>query len=82
MWDKIKSQTFYPQVRVTTGWWDPNWTVGDIQPGNELLTDNGDGTFTVEINLTGDQTFVDALDDRHLLFTGDRFTPKKLYFVE
>ncbi len=89
VWDKIKSQTFYlvveatdPQVRVTTGWWDPNWTVGDIQPGNELLTDNGDGTFTVEINLTGDQTFVDALDDRHLLFTGDRFTPKKLYFVE
>ncbi len=89
VWDKIKSQTFYlvveatdPQVRVTTGWWDPNWTVGDIQPGNELLTDNGDGTFTVEINLTGDQTFVDALDDRHLLFTGDRFTPKKLYFAE
>jgi len=89
VWDKIKSQTFYlvveatdPQVRVTTGWWDPSWTVGDIQPGNELLTDNGDGTFTVEINLTGDQTFVDALDDRHLLFTGDRFTPKKLYFVE
>ena len=89
VWDKIKSQTFYlvveatdPQVRVTTGWWDPNWTVGDIQPGNELLTDNGDGTFTVEINLTGDQTFVDALDDRHLLFTGDRFTPQKLYFAE
>jgi hypothetical protein len=87
VWDKIKTKTFYlvveatdPQVRVTTGWWDPNWKVGDIQPGNELITDNGDGTWTVEINISDDETFVAALDERHLLFTGDRFTPKKLYF--
>ena len=87
VWDKIKTKTFYlvveatdPQVRVTTGWWDPNWKVGDIQPGNDLITDNGDGTWTVEINISDDETFVAALDERHLLFTGDRFTPKKLYF--
>lgn len=87
IWDKIKTKTFYldieatdPQVRITTGWWDPNWNVGDIQPGNELLTDNGDGTFTIEINLTGDPDFVGALDERHLLITGDRFKPKRLYF--
>ena len=87
VWDKLKTKTFYlliessnPQVRVTTGWWDPNWNVGDIQPGNERLTDNGDGTWTVEINLTDDGTFVAALDDRHLLFTGDRYTPLKIYF--
>ena len=87
VWDKLKTTTFYldveatdPQVRITTGWWDPNWNVGDIQPGNELLTDNGDGTFTVKIDLTGDATFVGALDERHLLITGDRFTPLKLYF--
>ena len=87
IWDKIKTKTFYlvvessdPQVRVTTGWWDPNWKVGDIQPGNDLITDNGDGTWTVEINISDDADFIAALDDRHLLFTGDRYTPLKLYF--
>ncbi len=87
IWDKIKTQTFYlvveatePAIRITTGWWDPSWNVGDIQPGNELLTDNGDGTFTVEINLSGDADFVGALDQKHLLFTGDKYTPLKLYF--
>ena len=86
-WDKIKSTTFYldveatdPQVRVTTGWWDPNWNVGDIQPGNERLTDNGNGTFTVTINISDDADFVNALDERHLLLTGDRFTPLRMYF--
>ena len=42
--------------------------------------DNGDGTFTVKINISDDPDFVDALDARHLLITGDRFTPLKLYF--
>ena len=87
IWDKIKTKTFYlvvessdPQVRVTTGWWDPSWKVGDIQPGNELITDNGDGTWTVEINISDDADFLAALDERHLLFTGDRYIPLKLYF--
>ncbi|MBR4818317.1 MAG: IPT/TIG domain-containing protein [Bacteroidales bacterium] len=89
IWDKMMTETFYidiqatdPQVRVTTGWWDPNWMAGDIQPGNELLTDNGDGTWTVEINLTDNPDFVAALVDRHLLFTGDRYTPIEIYFKE
>ena len=87
IWDKIKTKTLYlvvessdPQVRVTTGWWDPSWKVGDIQPGNELITDNGDGTWTVEINISDDADFLAALDERHLLFTGDRYIPLKLYF--
>ena len=89
IWDKMKTETFYmdiqatdPQVRVTTGWWDPSWNVGDIQPGNERITDNGDGTWTVEINLSEDQAFVAALDERHILFTGDRYTPVEIYFAE
>lgn len=89
IWDKLLTETFYldveatdPQVRVTTGWWDPTWAVGDIQPGNELIKDNEDGTWTVTINLSGDPTFVEALVDRHLLFTGDRYVPLEIYFQE
>jgi hypothetical protein len=43
------------------------------------LTDNGDGTWTLEINISGDP-LVDTIDEKHILFTGDRFTPVKLYF--
>ncbi len=87
VWDRIKTSTFYvdidatnPQIRVTNGWWNPEWNNGDIQPGSELLTDNGDGTFTVEINLTGDPDLVASLDEKHLLLTGSGYTPRKLYF--
>jgi hypothetical protein len=88
-WEVIKTSTFYldleaedPQIRVTTGWWSTTWTGNDFQPGtSDLLKDNGDGTWTLEINLTGDP-ILDAMDVEHLLFTGDRFTPTKLYYYE
>ena len=83
-WNKLKTGTFYldleatnPQIRVTTGWWSTNWTGDDIYPGNERLQDNGDGTFTLTINLTGDP-ILDVLDQQHLLFTGDRYTPRRI----
>ena len=85
IWTRMKSETFYlvveaddPQVRVTNGWWDAQW-LSDFQPGNELLTNNGDGTWTLKINIAGDP-FADTIDEKHILFTGDRFTPVKLYF--
>ena len=88
IWDKIKSETFYvllqgedPQIRVTSGWWSTTWTGADIQPGNEKLTDNGDGTWTLEVNLSGDP-LLDVLDEQHLLLTGDRYTPLEIYFQE
>ena len=88
-WAKLKSETFYldlegedPQVRVTTGWWTGSWCDKDFQPGNdERLVDNGDGTWTLEINLS-DASFLDLMDEQHLLFTGDRFTPLKFYFLQ
>ena len=89
IWDKMMTETFYldveatdPQIRVTNGWWDTSWKVGDLQPGNEFLTDNGDGTFTATINISDDPDFIATLEEKHLLFTGDRFTPLKLYFLE
>ncbi len=87
-WEIIKTGTFYldvqaddPQIRVTTGWWSTTWTGNDIMPGSEYLTDNGDGTWTLEMNLSGDP-ILDAIDTEHLLFTGDRFTPIRLYYKE
>ena len=78
--NKLKTETFYatikgesPQIRVTSGWWSTTWTGADIQPGNELLEDNGDGTWKLTVNLTGDP-LVDLLDEQHLLFTGSGYT--------
>ena len=90
-WNIIKTGTFYLlaqpnadwyNVRVTTGWWDPSWNVGDIGADNERIIMNEDGTFYVELNFTEDAAFVDALDERHLLFTGEGYTPLKLYYKE
>jgi len=62
LWERLKTETFYvtvkgnyPEIRVTTGWWMPSWTEDDIFPGNELLTDNGDGTWTLTVNLSGSE---------------------------
>ena len=89
IWDKIKTKTFYmllegenPQIRITTGWWSVNLTADDIQPGNELLVDNGDGTWSLTVNLTGATDLLDLLDAQHLLFTGSGYIPKKLFFIE
>ena len=88
IWAKMKSEPFFvdlegenPQIRVTTGWWDTNLTADDIQPGNELLTDNGGGKWTLKVDLTTAQALLDLVDDHHLLFTGDRYTPTKIYFA-
>ena len=92
IWDKIKTGTFYLQfkpeaesyqVRITNGWWDTQWLGkdNDIAPWNmaDRIIDNGDGTYYIEINF-GDDPLVGTLDEKHLLFTGDGYTPLKLYF--
>lgn len=88
MWDRMKAETFYvivkgsnPQIRVTSGWWSTTWTGNDIQPGNELLTDNEDGTYTLAINLAGDP-LLDVLDAQHLLFTGSGYTVEAIYVID
>ena len=45
----------------------------------ELITNNGDGTFEVKVNF-GSDPIVGTLDEKHLLITGNGFTPLKLYF--
>ena len=94
IWEKIKTGTFYMlfrpeadwyQVRITNGWWDTQWQGkdNDFSPNNmaDRMIDNGDGTFYIEINF-GDDPLVGTLDEKHLLLTGDGYTPLKLYFLE
>ena len=88
-WGKIKAETFYatikgdaPQIRVTTGWWTTNLTDIDIQPGSELLTDNGNGTWKLEINLGSAPDLLDLVDVQHLLFTGSGYSVEDIYFEE
>jgi hypothetical protein len=95
VWNQIKTGTFYlvvegtnPQIRVTNGWWDEGieWQSQDIKPDNSLLTKNEyqnvvwDGTWTLAINLSGSD-LVNTIDQKHLLFTGQGFTPVKLYYI-
>ena len=94
IWNIIKTGTFYMQfkpsgdsyqIRVTTGWWSTQWlgADNDIAPWNmaDRIIDNGDGTYYIEINFDGDP-IVDVLDAQHLLFTGNGYTPLKLYYKE
>lgn len=87
-WEKMKTGTFYmsfaesgAQIRVTTGWWSTTWTGNDLFVGNELITDNGDGTYSLAVTLAGDP-ILDVVDAQHLLFTGGGYTPLELYFLE
>lgn len=88
IWERLKTETFYvtvkgsnPMVRIMDGWWSCLWTGSDIQPGNELLTDNGDGTWTLSVNLAGD-VILDVMDDHHLLFSGGGYSVEEIYFKE
>ena len=89
-WEKMKSGKFYLHaainadwynLRITTGWWSVTYTGGDIGKGDERLVVNEDGTFVLELDLTGDP-ILDVLDAQHLLFTGEGYTPLELYFIE
>lgn len=88
IWERMKTETFYvtvkgatPQIRVTSGWWSTTWTGNDIQPGNELLEDLGDGTYRLTVNLAGDP-LVDVIDAEHLLFTGGGYSVEEIYFID
>lgn len=89
-WEIIKNGTFYleavgsdwVQMRITDGWWTVSLTEDDITTGNERIRNNGDGTFYIELNLSENPALVELLDERHLLFTGQGYTPTGLYVLE
>ena len=94
-WDIIKNGTFYLkfapaadeyQIRANTGWWSFDGDgVHDIKVGDERIIDNGDGTFSLAYTLSEEPLasgILGLIDEQHLLFTGDGYTPLKLYYTE
>ena len=85
IWERLKTETFYvtikgenPNIFLGDGWWSNIYTGGYITPGNELLSDNGNGTWTLSVNFE-DDPILDVLDNRHLLFTGSGYSVENIY---
>ena len=72
------------QIRITDGWWSTGDQTGesDITMNTPDLVNNGDGTYTFQVDLTTDAAMLEAIDTKHLLFAGDAFTINKIYFGE
>lgn len=91
VWAGMKIEPFYVnitpvpdvgqwQIRITDGWWSKNYSANDITPGYEGLTDNGDGTYTFQVDLASNPDLVAVIDAQHLLFTGSGFIINEIYF--
>lgn len=91
-WEKMKTTPFkvdfaatgdWFQIRILDGWWSVgNNDANDITPSYEGLVDNGDGTFTFVVDISGNADLLAVLDDQHLLFAGDGFTILEMYWEE
>ena len=94
-WNVIKTGTFYLkfapaadayQIRANTGWWSfDSAGAYDIHGGDERIIDNGDGTFSLAYTLSEEPLasgILGLIDEQHLLFTGNGYTPLKLYYTE
>ena len=87
VWKKMKSNKFYVRIaageyfifRVTTGWWDYD-LYGDLYRDSERVINNGDGTYTIVVNYTNNKSFASEIDEKHLLLTGEGFTPLEIYY--
>lgn len=83
----VKPVADWWQIRVLTGWWGAQWPSedssgeGDINVNwTDIVVDNGDGTFTVTIDLTG-HPILDSMDEQNLLFAGSGFQILKIYSI-
>ena len=76
------AETEWWQIRVLDGWWTKNDESGasDINPQSEGLVNNGDGTYTFQVDLASNPELVALIDAQHLLFAGDGFIINKMYF--
>ena len=73
-------------IRITTGWWTGAYgNVGDEIEHNSIdmvEDDAASGKKIIKINIKEDGNLYDNLDAQHLLFTGDGYTPLKIYYIK
>lgn len=89
-WDIIKEGTFYflydgnegSNVRITTGWWSAAYGGPDHNCIDFATDDEETGMKVIEMNIKEEGTLYDLIDDQHLLFTGDAYTPVGIYVLE
>ena len=89
-WSIIKDGTFYllfdgnetSNVRITTGWWSGAYGGAEHNCIDMAEDDEATGKKVIKINLKEDGNLYDNIDVQHLLFTGDAYTPLKLYYYK
>ena len=89
-WDIIKEGTFYflydgnegSNVRITTGWWSAAYGGPDHNCIDFATDDEETGMKVIEMNIKEEGTLYGLIDDQHLLFTGDAYTPVGIYVLE
>ena len=68
-------------IRITTGWWTGAYG-GEEHNCVDMIQEDEDGTKYIELDIAGEGSIHDLIDDQHLLFTGSDYTLLAIYTVE
>ncbi|MBR5678372.1 MAG: hypothetical protein IKX20_09605, partial [Paludibacteraceae bacterium] len=71
-----------PNIRVTTGWWSAAYGGTDHNCNDMVKDDPLTSKKILEINIKEDGRLYDIIDEQHLLFTGQGYTPLELFVIE
>lgn len=64
-------------IRICDGWWSTTYGGAEHNCTDFVKTDN-DGNTYVELNIKGEGSMYDSIDEKHLLFTGSDYTLKSI----
>ena len=91
----VKSVADQWQIRVITGYWGAQWPKANVNDGEfdlkpetvllseypDIVVDNGDGTYIINMNFAGHE-IATLIDEQNLLFAGQGFQILEIYFEE
>lgn len=88
-WSIIKDGIIYvlldvtenPNIRVTTGWWTGAYG-GNEHNCIDMCEDHDSGKKVLMLNIKEEGSLYGNIDEQHLLFTGDGYTPLKIYYYK
>ena len=90
VWSIMKDETFYaviepaenPNVRITTGWWKADYGGTEHNCIDMADDDLVSGLKVIAVTPSQFADFYEKIDEQHILFTGDAYTLKKLYYIK